>query len=410
MAIAFVAIGDEVLRGETREANGHALAEVLAGRGVPLCEMRVIADDHDTVMATMSDLASRVALVITSGGLGPTDDDGTRKAMADVAGTELQIDDALENGIRARYERLGRRFVEINLRQAEIPAGSVALANRYGTAPGFAIQAGASHVAAFPGPPREFAGMLADHLDTLLDLAGIVAAPVDERCVRVFGITESALQTRMRELPGYDAVAVRSLPSFPEIRLEVRPLRADRADRADLFVQHLVEALSWRIFAADKRTTYAQALVALLQDRDATLAIAESCTGGLLGHLLTDVPGVSATLLGDFVTYANSAKQGVLGVDETTLIEHGAVSEQTAREMAEGARRVTGADYAVATTGIAGPSGGSDDKPVGTVCFAVSGPGGTTAHTRLFPGLDRSRFKRLAAWSAMALLRRRLAD
>ena len=406
MSIIFIAIGDEVLRGETREGNAHALASRLSGLGVPLDEVRIIADRPRAVMAALTEAAHPGRLVITSGGLGPTDDDGTRLAVADAAGVGLIEHAGLADDIKQRYERLGRRWVAANLKQARIPLGASPLANRHGTAPGFAVSIDGGLVACMPGPPREFGAMVADHLAALLAMAGIEATPVVEHCLRIFGITESALQEKLASLPGHHEVRIRSLPRFPEIRLDVRAAPGVPDEQAAAFAQQAAAALSWRVFSSEREVSFAEVVARELVSRGLHISVAESCTGGLVGHLLTEVPGASATLQADFVTYANTAKAGLLGVPEDVFDEHGAVSEPCARAMAEGARARTGADYAVATTGIAGPGGGSIHKPVGTIWFAVAGPGGTVSNTRLFAGLDRSRFKLLSAWTALALLRR----
>ncbi len=406
MTVAFVAIGDEVLRGETRETNGAALAQRLHERGLTLQQVRIVSDQAEQVGDALHHLTQSASLIITTGGLGPTDDDGTRQAVADLTGRPLREDSALAATIRARYERRGRSWVALNLRQALLPDGAVALPNQHGTAPGFAVQLNDAWIACLPGPPREVAGMLDDHLDDLLGRTAIVTQPVQEHCLRIFGITESQLQQQLCDTAGYDRVRIRSLPSFPELRLHVRPATGYTDGDAAMFAQTVATELDWRVFARRRQTSFAQVVVDELRDRDFTLAVAESCTGGLIGDMLTNVPGVSAVLLADFVTYANAAKRDVLGVAEQSLHDHGAVSEQVVRAMAEGAKRNTGADFAIATSGIAGPAGGSAEKPVGTVWFGVSGPAGTTAHSRLFAGLQRSRFKRLAAWSTLALLRR----
>ena len=331
MTIICIAIGDEVLGGETREGNGYALAQRVARFGARLGEVRVIADERRALMDALALAAGPGRLVVTSGGLGPTDDDGTRQAVADALGVALAQDDRLTAELTARYERLGRRWVAVNLRQAFIPAGATPLSNRLGTAPGFVAPFAGGHVACLPGPPREFAGMLDDHLPDLLARAKIATTPVVEHCLRVFGITESALQEKLAALPDYDAVRVRSLPHFPEIRLEIRAAQPTAATVAERFTEAAVAALDWRVFARDRDATLAGVVVGELLARHKQVAFAESCTGGLIGHMLTEVPGVSATLLADLVTYSNAAKRDVLGVPQATLDEHGAVSEATAR-------------------------------------------------------------------------------
>ncbi len=403
MTVAYLAIGDEILRGETREGNGHTLASHLSRRGLQLDRTEVVADRRLPMIEAVSRLSDACCVVIVSGGLGPTDDDRTRHAMADAAGVELALDSNLEAGLARRYERLGRRFLSANRRQAFIPVGARALRNATGTAPGFTLRVGQATVACLPGVPREFDAMVAEHLDELLRAAGVHATLRSETTLRIFGITESGLQTRLAALPGHAEASVRSLPRFPEIRLAISPKPG--CGPTDAFIAAARDDLGWRVFSDHPTETHAAAVMRDLQAQDATVAIAESCTGGLIGHLVTEVPGVSATLLADLVCYANEAKQTLLAVPEATLSEHGAVSELTARAMAEGVRAAVGARWGLATTGVAGPTGGSRARPVGTVFIALAGPAGTECWQYGFGDIGRSRFKRLVAFTALARLR-----
>ena len=403
MTVAYLAVGDEILRGETREGNGHALAVRLRRRGLKVGGWRVVADDRQTVVRAAHEMAREHRLLLVSGGLGPTDDDGTRQAIADAAGSPLALDDALAERLARRYRVRGRVFGAANKRQAWIPQGADILVNDGGTAPGFVVAVHGCLVACLPGVPREFAAMADAHLDRLLAAAEVPVIARAERTMRVFGITESDLQSRLASLPGYEQMHVRSLPHFPEIRLALSSRAND--EELDAYVASARAALGWRVFSVDPTEPYAAAVVRTLQQIDATVAVAESCTGGLIGDLLTDVAGVSETLKADLVCYANTAKESLLGVPAEVLTRDGAVSEATARAMAEGARRVAGADYGLATTGVAGPSGGTADKPVGTIWIALAGPGGTSAWHTNFGHLDRWRFKRLVAFTALARLR-----
>jgi len=421
--VVFVAIGDELLRGESREGNGAVLADLLTSRGLRLAQVRVVPDDFAAISRALSELCEPPGLVVVSGGLGPTDDDFTRQAVAFAVGVPVVCDEDVLAGLRARYAKVGREMHPSNARQAEFPQGSQVLANEYGTAPGFAlrhpaVQAVASDpervpsslIACFPGVPREFAGMLADHLDRLLAEAGVQDAATlaktrrREVTLRLFGIPESDMQGVLTGLPHYRSVAMRSLPTFPEIRLKLAEL--DDAAGYDAMLAETRAALGWRIYGEGDHDSHAAATLRALQAGGLTLAVAESCTGGLIGHLLTEVPGASASLLLDAVVYANSAKTAVLGVPEALLASHGAVSEEVARAMAEGVRHCSGASLAIATTGIAGPDGGTASKPVGTFCLAVADARGTRSRQLSFVGLDRSRWKRVVAHSALAEVRR----
>lgn len=405
MHIAFVAIGDELLRGESREGNAAVLADLLEARGHRLAEVRVLPDDFASIAGALRDLQTRPTLVVISGGLGPTDDDFTRAAVAKAVGVPLIRDNALVEQIRARFTGLGRVMHPANERQAEFPCGAQVLRNDHGSAPGFVMPLGQGQVACFPGVPREFRRMLDDHLDALLQAVGLPAPRARrEITLRLFGIPESDMQGVLTGLPHYHAVHMRSLPKYPEIRLKF----AEKDDPAgyDALLAEARQALGWHVYGEGEADSHAAATLRALQARQASVAVAESCTGGLIGHLLTDVPGASATLRADVVAYANEAKVAFMQVDPRLLEVHGAVSEPVARAMAEGARRRMDATVAVATTGIAGPGGGSEHKPVGTAYLALATPDGTRVKAMNFPGVDRVRFKQLVAHSALAELRR----
>lgn len=407
MSVAFCAIGDELRLGETREANGFALAQALRSRDVELAEARIVGDDRAAIATALRELSGRHRLVVLSGGLGPTEDDFTRDAVAEALGVALVVDDAALAGVVHRAESRGRVAGLLERRQAHFPAGAEVVANHHGTAPGFAVRSGPALVVALPGVPREVRGMLADGLEDWLRRANVPFGRVHEVSLSVFGIPESALGERLRVLPGGDRVYIRSLPHFPWIRLRIRS--HDGPDAAAAFADAAEADLAWRVYARDDDAlTLAGATLAASRSRGWTLAVAESCTGGHVGDLLTDVAGASDIFLGSAVTYANQAKADLLGVDSALLASHGAVSVEVATAMAVGARSRFGSDLAVATSGIAGPSGGSADKPVGTLCVAIATPTGTWARSLHLPGLDRERFKQLAAHTALALVRRSL--
>ena len=404
MRIVFLAIGDELLRGESREGNGAALAELLAERRLKLAQMRVLPDDFTAIADGLRGLLTEPSLVIVSGGLGPTDDDFTRAAVARAFGVDVERDPAVVEQIRARFTALGRTMHPANERQADRPAGAAWLPNAFGSAPGFVLDVPGGHVASFPGVPSEFRGMLGVHLDALLARAGVHVVRKREVTWRLFGIPESDLQGLLQPLPGYTQIGFRSLPKYPEIRLKF----AEKDDPAalDTFLAAAREAVGWRLWGEGDADTHPAAVVRALAAKGLTVAAAESCTGGLIGHLLTEVPGASRVFLGDVVAYANPVKVALLGVPQDVLDAHGAVSEPTACAMAEGVRARTGADVGIATTGIAGPDGGTEDKPVGTVCIAIAAAGGTRVRTLRFPGMPRSRWKLLVAHTALEEIRR----
>lgn len=406
MNLNFIAIGDEVLRGETREGNGAVLADALVQRGLGLRQMQVIGDDFASIRGHLLALASRPNALVISGGLGPTDDDLTRAAVAAAAGVAIVRNPLAEQAIRDRFAQLGRTMDPSNLRQADLPVGARLLANQHGTAPGFAMQIEQLHVVALPGVPREFGGMLADHLDSWLAALGMTPQPRIEATFRLYGLPESDMQGRLSRLPHYAAATMRSLPTWPEIRLELTA--RDDSNKFNQLCDEVRADLGRWIYTEQRDQSHASAVLQALRDRGASLAVAESCTGGQVAALLTAEPGASQSFLLGAVTYANSMKTNVLSVPSQLIAQHGAVSEPVVQAMAEGALRVADADFAVATSGMAGPSGGTEQKPVGTLCLGLAWRGGSDARTVQLRQLDRPKFQRSAAFLALEWLRQRV--
>lgn len=400
MSIQFLAIGDELLRGETREGNGAALAEHLAGLGLRLEQMRAIGDDKAAIAAALADLRGKPGtLVVVSGGLGPTDDDFTRQAVAEALGLLLVQSETAMSQIAERFARFGRPMHPANEAQAWLPLGAKLLENAHGTAPGFLAHTRDLAVMALPGVPREFAAMLDDHLGNALVATGHAPKKRTELTYRLFGIAESDMQGALAELPHYPACTMRSLPTWPEIRLKLSSRGDPEAFAA--FLDEFRGRLGRYVYGQGDGDSHGAAVLRELVRCDARLAVAESCTGGLVSHLLTEVPGSSRTLALGVVAYANAAKTAMLGVPEALLRDHGAVSEPVVAAMAAGARERADADVAVATSGIAGPEGGTPNKPVGTLCLAIADRQGVRAETVALRGLSRGRFKTLAAHLAL---------
>lgn len=404
MRIAFLAIGDELLRNESREGNAAVLSDNLQQRATRLSQVAILPDDFGSIAQHIGDLMRQPTLVVISGGLGPTDDDFTRQAVAQALDLPVVRREDTLAALKKRYASLGRTMDPSNERQADFPQDAEVLVNDFGSAPGFALAARGSLIACFPGVPSEFSGMLSAHLDALLRQAQIQTVVRREITLRLFGIPESDMQGMLTKLPHYRDVAMRSLPKFPDIRLKL----AEKADAAafDLLLAEVRDAFGWRIYGEGDDDSHAAATLRALQKSKATLALAESCTGGLIAHFLTEVPGASATLLGGVVAYANEFKSAFLGVDAALLAAEGAVSEGVACAMAAGARERSGATVAVATTGIAGPSGATAGKPVGTVWIAMATANGVEAKCYRFAGLSRSRWKVLVAHTVFAKLRK----
>ena len=416
MRFDILTIGNELLNGDLADTNTQRFGRFLRQRGLSVGAAQSVPDRLDDIVAAFG-LATRADVVLVSGGLGPTSDDLTLEAAARFAEVALDTHAPTVSRLVARYAERGVHMTPNNLRQAQVPVGAEVFDNPVGTAPHVQLQVGATRFFFFPGVPFELSRLCDDYLGPWLD----VHAPVRRyhSCIfRTFGKTESAVAALIDPVIGPDSalagasggttlhVAYRA--HFPEIQVSLHVEGPDAvaaqtrlSDTAALVRERLGDIIFSERAELGLVEVVAEALVA----RGETLALAESCTGGLVAKMCTDLPGSSRWFVEGFVTYANSAKTGRLGVAPELIAEHGAVSEAVARAMAEGARKVSGADWALAVTGIAGPDGGTADKPVGTVHLALAGPEGTRHLLRRFP-FDRARNRIVSAHAALELLRR----
>jgi nicotinamide-nucleotide amidase len=398
MRIGIISTGDELLRGEVVDTNAAWLAAELHERGLTAGRISVVGDDLHRLTAELGAAFEHTDLVLVGGGLGPTGDDITAAAAARAAGVDLARDRVAESQVRQAFDRLGREMNEINLKQADLPAGSRVLSNPVGTAPGFALDTPQGGRALFfPGVPAELEPMFDRHATA--ELPTSAGSP----CVTVlkcFGMGESDIQAALAPLlePG-SGVRLAFRASFPEIRLT---FTADSGDALDPVARRARETLGRAVYA-EQDIGLPTALVRELEQHGLTAAVAESCTGGLIGHSITEVPGSSAAFRGGIVAYDNEVKSSILSIDRSQLAAAGAVSEAVVVAMAQCARRVLEADLALATSGIAGPDGGSTDKPVGLVHMAVAHPGGVRHRRHVFKGYSRTRVKRAAAWTTMRM-------
>ncbi len=404
MRVEVLAIGDELLDGRVADTNTLRLAEALSGVGVKITQRTTITDDKEVIVREARAIAARgAALCVVSGGLGPTTDDVTSEAFADLLGVELIRDERQASAIQARLERLGREMPANQLKQADRPAGAAVISNQHGTAPGFELTFEGCRFISVPGVPREFDPMVAEAvIKPLLE----DHAPTPRVILRSFGLVEAQVGQRLAPLSErWPGVRLGYRAHFPEIQisLKVSPGEEDALQAAAAFVR---EALGEHLFS-ERSGPFAQELVEALQERGLTLALAESCTGGLMGDLVTDVPGSSRVLVQGVVAYSNECKERHLEVPAAVLAEHGAVSEETVVAMARGICRVSGADIGGAVSGIAGPEGGSAEKPVGTVWLAVEAGGETTTRLLTLP-FDRRRNKVVSAYSGLDMVRRYL--
>lgn len=402
--IEVLTIGDELLDGRVLDTNTVRLAGALAQVGLRIAQRSSITDDVDVIVREARAVAARgTRLCIVSGGLGPTSDDLTSEAFAGLLGVELVRDEEQVRRIEQRLQRRGRPVTDNQRKQADRPRGSEVLVNSAGTAPGFAVTYGGCRFVVVPGVPIEFDAMIEQAVVAPLRAA---LPPLERRSFYTFGLLEAEVDARLTALARrWPTVRVGYRAHFPEIHVSLVTPHAERAaiDEAAAFVR---EQLAEHVFS-ERGEALAAVVLEAMRVRGATLAIAESCTGGLIGDMLTDVPGSSDVLVLDVVSYADSAKEAVLGVRPETLREHGAVSEATVLEMAAGARARVGTSHGIAVSGIAGPGGGTPDKPVGTVCLAVVGPTRSTSRRLQFP-FDRRRNKVVSAYAALDLLRRHL--
>lgn len=408
---AVVAIGDELLAGDFVDSNSGEIARALAGLGIEVERFLVLGDDRPALAHAFWELARDYQIVVATGGLGPTLDDVSREAAADAARVPLETNALVLEGLRAMWSARGMEMPASNARQACFPAGAQIMPNTCGTAPGFRVWIDGGMLAVLPGPPREMRAMLEhDLLPWLERTCGRGPA----RAVAQFhlaGLSESAFGDRAGDWMARDAdprmgvtahqgvlrVTLRTTATTPEAARDRIALRA--AEFRARFAEDLYSEDEPRLEFAVGRA---------LIERGLAVATAESCTGGLVAKLLTDVPGISAVFREGWVTYSDAAKRERLGVPAELLERHGAVSEEVARAMAEGAARASGARLAVATTGIAGPDGGSPGKPVGLVWFGLCVEGSSRAVRVQFPAVGRDAVRRFAANRALDLLRRGL--
>ncbi len=403
--------GDEVVTGQTIDTNAAWLAARLTELGFTVVRHTTVGDVPADIRAMLSAAAERAELVISTGGLGPTDDDLTAEAVAAVFARPLALDTEAMRQIEAMYARFGRHMPEVNRKQALLPEGALRLDNAWGTAPGFAVDAPGTLLAFLPGVPREMRAMF-EHRVLPLVRERFALRPGRLVTLRTTGVGESDLQERIGPFTAPDVVlGYRSISPENQVKLRFAPDVAE--DRVRALVDDLAARIGTPLFAIDGLDvpggSLAEVVGHALRVHGATLAVAESCTGGRLSALCTAVPGASAWFLEGLVTYANASKIRHLGVDADTLGHYGAVSAEVSQQMARGVREGAGATYGLGITGIAGPDGGTDEKPVGTVHIALAAPGGVH-HRKLRLAGDRERIQNLSAAAALDLLRRKLHE
>ena len=408
MRLEVVNTGSELLLGKVVNTHAAYFGQELFKLGLRVQRQTTIPDGEE-IRTVLAEAFPRCDAILVTGGLGPTSDDITREVVAEMLGRPLHLDEGILATIREMFRVRKLRQNALNDRQAMVPEGAVVLENPHGTAPGLYLPAddtmGSPHLFLLPGPPRELKPMCADLVfPTLARLMGEDAALPEWRNFRIYGVGESGLATVLEPL----------LADLPDLeigycaRLGEVDLRLIGAGPSIEAASAIVRREFFKEIVVESDTPIEEVIVELLKERGETVATAESCTGGLIASTITDVPGSSAVFHRGYVTYANEAKSDLLGVPGEMLAAHGAVSDEVVRAMAEGCLRRSGADHAIAVSGIAGPSGGSEEKPVGTVHVAVASRGRETFAKRYFYPVDRISFKQRVTRLVLDLLRRRL--
>ena len=399
MRAAIIAVGSEMLGPTRLDTNSLKLATVLETYGVELVRKSVVGDSLADLVREIEFALQECDLLITSGGLGPTEDDMTREALSKALGLEMDLDQSIVDRIEARFAARGWKMPEVNKRQAYVFRGQTTLTNERGTAPGFHLQQGGKNIFVFPGVPNELEWMTATYLEPWLSKQG--GKKKLRRVLKIYGITESGVEEKLK--PYYEShqhEPLTILASGGQIELH---LFRDSPDEIASRERELLEIFGERVFGYDDDSLEA-VIGKLLSERSETLATAESCTGGLLGSRITDVSGSSRYYLGGAICYDAKAKIALAGVDPELIRQHGEVSEEVALALARGVRERFQSTYGIGVTGIAGPTGGSEAKPVGTVHIAVAGAHGQK-HRKMFWPAQRTLVKWFSTQTALDLLR-----
>ena len=404
-----VSQGEELLTGQTVDTNCAWLCGQLTELGFVVRGAATAGDRTDAIADVLSHAAASAAVVVCTGGLGPTEDDLTGEAAALAFGDEVALNPEALAQVEAKYRAVGRAMAPANRRQAMLPTRSEILPTARGTAPGFSVTTEAGTRLFFlPGVPSEMRAMWRSIVRPGLIASGGITAP-RRHLFRVLGEGESQLQDLLGEVVStFEGVVLGFRTAMPENQVKLVAEASVPAERFGAAVAAVRELLGTDAFGEDEHVSLAATIGELLVARGESLALAESCTGGLIGHLCVTEPGSSRWLERGFVTYSNASKVSALGVLPETLETHGAVSEEVAIQMAAGARETAGVQWGIGVTGIAGPGGGTDAKPVGTVCVAIAGPAGNRVRTLLLPARGRDMVRQFSAVLALDMLRRQI--
>ncbi len=405
MIAEILSVGTELLMGQIANTDAQFISRRLGELGVTIYRHSTVGDNPARVREALQEALSRSDMVITTGGLGPTEDDLTKEMVAEYFGLEMELHQPSLDALKAFMERFGKKMTPNNLKQAYFPRGCTVMPNACGTAPGCIVEQGGKTVAVLPGPPMELMDMFDRQLAPYLQARS--GQVIRSRFLKIFGLGESNVETLLSDLfhSGNPTLALYCGPGEVTARITAR---AAAPEKAEAMMQPVYEEILRRVgeayYGEGVNRTPADAVLELLKNRGETVTFAESCTGGLLCGAFVDCAGASDCLKESFVTYANEAKEQMLGVKSETLARCGAVSGECAREMALGAARTAGADWAVSVTGIAGPGGGTAEKPVGTVWIGVAHGGAAQAREYHFRG-QRQWIRKLSVVNALNQLR-----
>ncbi len=407
MRAIIVSVGTELTTGQTVDTNSAFLSRQLAMRGIAVLEHITVGDDRTAIAAAIAQAVGKAGLVIVSGGLGPTEDDLTRAAMADVLGCELTLNGQCLAEIEAFFAARNRPMNEVNKIQAMIPAKAAAISNHVGTAPGIVAELAGSRIFVVPGVPSEMEWMYHSAIEPALPTHnGIIL----HRIIHTFGAGESDVGAKIADLMqrgGNPLVGTTVAAGMVSIRIVAHAASLDEAQAMTDRVAVTLRQRLGELVIGENEQTMPMVLGQMLRDARQTVSTAESCTGGLLGKILTDVAGSSDYYVGGVISYSNRLKTALLGVSEQMLAEHGAVSDEVAVALAQGARERLQSDWGISITGIAGPGGGTATKPVGLVCIGLAGPGVAEVQRQIWPG-TREIIRLRSALAAMNMLRLKL--
>lgn len=408
MKVEILTIGDELLIGQTINTNASWIGEKLTEIGLDVIRQTTISDDKTAILSTLKEVIQRAEIVIVTGGLGPTKDDITKETLCDYFNTKLVHNEAAFKNIERIFKQRGRELSQLNIDQALLPETAEMIPNHQGTASGMWFQKDDVHVLSIPGVPYEMKAMMEEYIMPKL-IEQFKLKPLPRITILTEGIVESVLAQKIEHWENEirsEGFALAYLPTPGMVRLRITAPRNKTLNDLREKAEQLKAIISEYVFGEGKETLE-ELVGALLRKQGKTLSTAESCTGGYIAHLITSVSGSSDYYLGSVVSYANEVKINALGVNENDLKTHGAVSQQVVEQMVLGVKKVLNTDYAIATSGIAGPLGGTEEKPVGTVWIAIATPQGVTSKLFMM-GEHRERTIRKTALSALNMLRKGL--